>query len=146
MKKIMAILLAGSLLIIAAGFEQTPNETRFRPTEFGNLFLKGEYEKIYNQTNDEFKAQVPLDDFMHVSGEFNKGVSKYRLESTILLSGNKQYIWTDQSKTKGISVIAQADRTIAGLNLLPLELHSQTDKNYTRNKYTMPVKNRWLVY
>lgn len=148
MKKLLVLLGTVLLFSVTAGFQTISEKTEkpFHPAEFGDRFLKGDYEAVYSQTSSEFKAEVPLKDFIQLADEFNKGVTGYKLSSHLTLNRElKQYTWTDQTGTKGISVIVQKDYTISGLNLVPLEQH-ESDKSYTKNKYTMPFKGRWLVY
>ena len=44
------------------------------PETFGTSFLGGQFSNIYNQSADEFRSIVSLEQFMEYGNDFNQGV------------------------------------------------------------------------
>ncbi|MTH55022.1 peptidoglycan DD-metalloendopeptidase family protein [Bacillus mangrovi] len=145
MKKWMLVVL---FLALGIGFQHTvaKEEAVVRPKAIGKLILKGEYERVYRQTSEEFRKEISLEDFMELSNKFNIGVKKYKLVSDLPLAPEiKEYIWLDQTGTKGISAAVEKDGTIAGLGFVLLEKFA-SDRFFTKYQYEMPFKGRWFTY
>lgn len=47
---------------------------RIIPNEFGKSFLNGEFSPIYQQTSEEFKQMVTLEQLKELGESFNHGV------------------------------------------------------------------------
>ncbi|MBD1378961.1 M23 family metallopeptidase [Metabacillus arenae] len=122
-------------------------KNEIKPREFGDVFLKEDFDSIYHQTSREFKKALTLDQFKDVAQSFNHGVQGYNLETSLPISKKvKQYIWLDRERTKGISVVFDRQHTIVGLNLIPLVSNPESDRQFTKNDYIMPIKDKWLVF
>lgn len=118
-----------------------------KPDELSDAFLNGDYEKVYSQTSKAFQDEVPLDQFQKLSKEFNKDVAKYILQSELPIgNGAKQYIWIDDSDSKGIMAIFDEDDIIQGLQVMPLTTYPETDNIYTETVFDFPFQDKWFVF
>lgn len=117
------------------------------PEAFGASFLSGQFSTIYNQSADEFRSIVSLEQFIEFGSDFNQGVEDYQLEvSTHLNEDVSQYIWLDSKKEKAISVYFDKAGMIHGITLAPFVSYPESDRQYTKNTYIMPIKQEWFVF
>lgn len=120
---------------------------RIIPEEFGKVFLNGEFSAIYQQTSEEFKQLVTLEQFLELGESFNLGVKKYNLEMSNRLGKHiEQFLWLDNEREKAISIAFDGDYTIQSLLLAPFVSYPESDNRYTENTYIMPIKEEWFVF
>src|SRR5699024_241843 len=60
--------------------------------------------------------------------------------------GAKQYVWTDDSGTKGMMAIFDGDHTVLGLQVMPLAVYPETDNVYTETVFDFPFLDKWFVF
>ena len=83
---------------------------------------------------------------MEYGNDFNQGVEEYQLEgSTHLNKDVSQYIWLDSKREKAISVYFDKVGIIHGIKLVPFVSYPESDRQDTKNKYIMPIKEEWFV-
>ncbi|MGG0671118.1 M23 family metallopeptidase [Lederbergia citrisecunda] len=117
------------------------------PKELADVFLNGDYEKVYSQTSKTFQGEVPFKQFQELGKEFNKDVAKYILQSELPYgNGAKQYVWIDDSGSKGMMAIFDEDDIIHGLQVMPLTLYPETDNIYTETIFDFPFQDKWFVF
>lgn len=117
------------------------------PEDFGYNFLNKEFTMIYAQTTEEFKKLVSIEQFIEFGESFNSGVESYTLEMSTSLTNNiTQYLWLDNKREKIISVAFDSSNTIHGLYLAPFVTYPESDRQYTKNSYIMPIKEEWFVF
>lgn len=116
------------------------------PEKFPDTFLNGDMAMIYEQTSDDFQALVSVEEFERLGINFNEGVQAYELVSELSINGYTEYQWIDQTKEKGIRGYFSEDKTIQGLQLMPLSDFQKKDETTTEMTYTMPVLNEWFAF
>src|SRR5690625_5627856 len=80
-----------------------------------DVFLNGEYDRLYNQTSEAFQAEVTAEQLQEIGEEFNDGVENYVLQSELTLDDNvSQFTWADEAGTKGIVTVFSENDTIEG--------------------------------
>src|SRR5690625_1449162 len=99
--------------------EEMKTET-VSPGQFTDLFLEGEFERLYNQTSTDFQAIVTLEDFVDLGKGFNEGVGSYELASEIPMQNVVEYQWISDQGDKAIRSYFADDLTIEGLQLMPV--------------------------
>lgn len=120
--------------------------TTIEPGQLGATFVAGAFEDIYAQTSAEFKQQVPKDQFIQTAQAFNEGVTEYHLLSMMTIQGMLEYLWVDQSGTKGIMSYFDQDQTITGLRILPLTTYPETDEVLTETVFIVPTTETWFTF
>ncbi|MFL0363887.1 M23 family metallopeptidase [Pseudobacillus sp. 179-B 2D1 NHS] len=117
------------------------------PNDFGSRFLNGDFSAIYQQTTEEFKQLATLEQFIEYGESFNNGVETYSLEmSTNLNKYITQYLWLDNEREKAIGISFDENNTIYGISLAPFVSFPESDQQYTKNTYIMPIKEEWFVF
>ncbi|WP_253735707.1 M23 family metallopeptidase [Paenibacillus sp. FJAT-26967] len=116
-----------------------------RPEQLGKFFLEGKFETIYSRFSPEFKEQVSLKDVKKLGRSFNRGVKSYTLQSKMNVDGAYRYVWTDDSKSKGIVAIIDANKIIHGLQALPLQTYPDTDQAWSQTEFELPFRGEWDV-
>ncbi|WP_174613706.1 M23 family metallopeptidase [Virgibacillus ihumii] len=120
---------------------------RILPEEFGAYFLQEHFSKIYQQTSEEFRRSVSFSKFEKLADSFNQEVKSYELQTRLSIDKHvRRYVWVTAKKTKGIQVVFDKHGIIQALQLVPLMSFPKTDRIYTNNEYTMPVKVNWMVF
>ncbi|XOS92162.1 hypothetical protein ACLMAB_28470 [Brevibacillus laterosporus] len=88
------------------------------PKQLGDVFLHEEYERIHAQMSQEFQQQVSLEQLKQIAHPFQEGITGYTLQATVPIGdGQQQYLWLDQSGTKGLSSIFDQQQKIGGFKL-----------------------------
>lgn len=114
---------------------------------FGARFLKGDFQAIYNQTANNFKEMIKIGQFIELSSSFNSGVQHYSLVSETRLTDHlRHFLWIDNEKIKAISVTFDPDDVIHSLLLAPYETYPETDNQFSKNTYMMPIQDEWFVF
>ena len=116
------------------------------PEDFGQFFLYGNPEAIYNQCIQDFKEVVSLDQFTDLAFSYNQNVESYQLVNTTQMGYSTQYVWLDNRKEKAICVMFDSSNYIQGIVLKPYVTFPESDQRYTKNKYIMPIKEEWFVF
>ncbi|WP_245799226.1 M23 family metallopeptidase [Virgibacillus siamensis] len=121
---------------------------RILPGEFGEYFLHEHFSRIYQQTSEKFRQNVPFAEFERLADSFNQGVKSYKLQTRLSIDKHvKRFVWVNgQQKTKGIQVVFDKHGTIQTLQLVHLLSFPETDQIYTNNEYSMPIKENWMVF
>lgn len=120
---------------------------RILPGEFGEYFLREHFSRIYQQTSEKFRQNVSFAEFERLADSFNQGVKSYKLQTRLTIDKHvKRYVWTNGQKTKGIQIVFDKHGTIQALQLVPLLSFPKTDRIYTNNEYSMPIKENWMVF
>lgn len=122
-------------------------EKLMKPKELSDTFLNGDFEKVYSQMSKAFRNEVSLKQLQQIGEEFNKDVDSFILQSELPLgNGAKQYVWTDDSGTKGMMAIFDGDHTVLGLQVMPLAVYPETDNVYTETVFDFPFLDKWFVF
>lgn len=116
------------------------------PEDFGHSFLFGQPHSIYRQCSKEFQELLTIDQFIELVQSFNENVESYELIETTSLGSLIQYVWLDSRKDKAISVVFDSMNTIHRLLIKPYSTFPESDRRYTKNSYTMPIKEEWFVF
>ena len=116
------------------------------PEDFGHSFLNGEPELLYRQCINDFKEIVTMEQFKELIQTFNQNVESYQLIKTISLGSLKQYLWIDNRKENAVCVVFDSTNVIHRLLLKPYITFPESDKRYSKNTYTMPIKEKWFVF
>lgn len=117
-----------------------------KPEEFSTAFLNGDFEKVYSQMSKAFRDEVSLKQLKGLAKEFNKDVTAYILQSDLPYgNGAKQYVWTDDSGSKGMLAVFDEDGIVQGLQIMPLTVYPETDNRFTKTIFNLPFKDEWFV-
>lgn len=116
------------------------------PEEVIDIWLREGYEKVYDATSKDFQKVVTLEQFIELSTSFNKGVKNYQLETKTILQNLTHYVWSDDKREK--LVVASFDELyqIQRFYVKPFIAYPETDQQYTKNKYIMPIRGEWFVF
>lgn len=115
--------------------------------EVANVFLNGEFERLYHQTSKEFQEQVTVEQLEEIAEGFNEGVEGYVLQSDKALDdAMTQFTWVDEAETKGVIAVFNAEDTIEGFQVLPLDKYPETDDLFTETEFELPFENEWFVF
>ncbi|ODV56416.1 M23 family metallopeptidase [Lysinibacillus sp. UBA5990] len=118
-----------------------------KPKDLSDVLLSGNFEKVYKQISEYFQNEVSLKQFQELCEEFNKDITKFILQSELPYdNGAKQYVWTDDSGTKGIIAVFDVDYVIQALQLIPLAVHHETDEIFTKTNLHLPFRDEWFVF
>lgn len=127
------------------------------PKELSSTILHCDFEKVYNQMSVDFQNEISIKELREIGEEFTKDITNLVLQSellydngTILQSGLQseatQYVWIDDSGTKGMLAVLDGDGVIEGIQFLPLKVYPETDNVFTKTKFQFPFKGEWLVF
>lgn len=118
-----------------------------KPKDLSDVLLSGNFEKVYKQMNEYFRNEVSFKQFQELGEEFNKGITKFILQSELPYdNGAKQYVWIDDSGTKGIIAVFDEGDVIQVFQLIPLSVHHETDETFTKTKFHLPFRDEWFVF
>ncbi|WP_022794562.1 M23 family metallopeptidase [Marinococcus halotolerans] len=111
------------------------------PQEFGNLFLRGEFVRIYEQTTNDFKGLAASDEFQEMAAGFNKGVTAYNLLFSYQIDEHLvQYVWNDDRNERALEVYMDHQHFIHGLVMQPVAIDPVDEKEESRKQYRWPVQ------
>ncbi|MEV9639573.1 M23 family metallopeptidase [Mammaliicoccus sciuri] len=116
------------------------------PTNFSFLFLNGDSDLIYKQCVKEFQRLITAEQLEELITSFNENVTSYSVKFTSQIGPHTHYIWVDVAERKAISVYFDEWNQIHRLLIKPYERYPQTDAIYSKQTYTMPVKEDWTVF
>lgn len=118
-----------------------------QPKELANLILQGDFETVYSQTDNEFKAEISLEELREIAEDFTKDIMDLELQSELINNndGSNLCVWLDDSGTKGIVAVFNSGDVIEGIQFLPVESYPETDEVFTKTKFIPPFKGEWLV-
>lgn len=116
------------------------------PDNFGSTFLVSNPMLIYKQCIEDFQKLIPPKQFIELVHSFNEGVENYQLIETSNIGSQTQYVWIDNRKEKSIGVVFDSANHIHRLLLKPYATYPQSDQDYTRNRYSFPIKEDWFVF
>ncbi|EAZ84213.1 M23 family metallopeptidase [Lysinibacillus fusiformis] len=118
-----------------------------KPKDLSDVLLSGNFEKVYKHMSEYFQNEVSFKQFQELGEEFNKDIIKFILQSELPYdNGAKQYVWTDESGTKGMIAVFDEDYVIQALQLIPLAVYHETDENFTKTKFHLPFRDEWFVF
>ncbi|MFC5603748.1 M23 family metallopeptidase [Sporosarcina koreensis] len=121
-------------------------EKLLKPKELSDAFLNGNYEKVYSQTSKAFQKAVSLKQLQELGEEFNKDITTYTLQSELPYgNGSNQYVWIDDSGSKGMLAVFDVEDTIQGIQFIPLDMYPETDNIYTETVFDFPFQGKWFV-
>ncbi|GGG81480.1 M23 family metallopeptidase [Paenibacillus radicis (ex Gao et al. 2016)] len=163
MRRIALILVAGAFAGLLAGCggnkeapasaptvkEAVTNEgekSEFKFENLPDLLLNGEYETIYNHTNQAFKDEISLADFSALVGDFSKDVDSLQQSSILKLNGMDLRSWTTPGGNKGLIALVDASNEINSLQVRSLDVYPETDAQFTNTAFEPPFKGDWYVY
>lgn len=121
-------------------------DTTITPENFGRAFKQEKTKKIYKQCIKEFQETVTFDEFHELVQIFNQHVDSYHLLETTSLGELMQYVWIDNRKEKAICVVFDNGNAIHLLLIKPYMTFPVSDGQYSRNTYTMPIRDQWVVF
>lgn len=116
------------------------------PEDFGEAFLHGATEQIYKQCTKEFQELVSFEEFENLAQSFNENVESYKLSGTTALGLISQYLWLDYRQEKAVCVAFDSANTIHRILLKPYITFPKSDDRYTKNYYSMPILDEWIVF
>ncbi|UJL48275.1 M23 family metallopeptidase [Virgibacillus sp. NKC19-16] len=117
------------------------------PKELTDVLLNGGYERVHSQMSKSFQDEVSLEQLRELGKEFNTGVTTYTLQSEFPYgNGGQQYVWIDDSGSKGIIAVFDQDEIIQGLQMMPLAIYPETDEIYTETVFDLPFQDEWFVF
>lgn len=116
------------------------------PSNFGDLFLNGDSELIYKQCVKDFQKLITVEEFKSLVTHFNEHVGAYSVKFTTQIGKETHYIWVDDAEQKMISVYFDKENQIQRLLIKPYVKYPETDQAYSKNAYTMPIKEDWTVF
>ena len=128
------------------GGEGEVSENPISADMFADEILAGNFEEIYNQTSTEFQANVSLKEFESLGTGFIQDAGNFELISEMPLLGMTEYQWMSDAGDKGIRSYWANDLTIEGLQLMPLSSYPDSDAEYTKNTYHMPINEEWFTF
>ena len=118
-----------------------------KPKDLPDVLLSGNFENVHKQMSEYFKNEVSFKQFQEVGEEFNKDITKFILQSELPYeNGAKQYVWTDDSGTKGMIAVFDEDDVIQVLQLILLAVYHETDEIFTKTKFHLPFRDEWFVF
>ncbi|QDQ02958.1 M23 family metallopeptidase [Lysinibacillus fusiformis] len=118
-----------------------------KPKDLSDVLLSGNFEKVYKQMSEYFQNEVSFKQFQELGEKFNKDITKLILQSELPYdNGAKQYVWTDDSGTKGMIAVFDEDDVIQVLQLIPLAVYHETDEIFTKTKFHLPFRDEWFVF
>lgn len=124
----------------------TPNE-KVAPADFAEAFLQGKYAAIYAQMSDAFKKEVSVKQLRKLGEEFNQDVTAYELQSELPYGEDAtQYVWVDESETKGMVAVFDEENIIQGIQIMPIPSYPETDEVYTETIFDYPFEGEWFVF
>lgn len=116
------------------------------PEEVIDIWLREGYEKVYDATSKDFQKVVTLEQFIELSTSFNKGVKNYQLETKTILQNLTHYVWSDDKREKLVVASFDELNQIQSFYVKPFITYPETDQQYTKNKYIMPIRDEWFVF
>jgi len=116
------------------------------PEEVIDIWLREGYEKVYDATSKDFQKVVTLEQFIELSTSFNKGVKNYHLETKTILQNLTHYVWLDDKREKVVVASFDELNQIQRFYIKPFITYPETDQQYTKNKYIMPIRDEWFVF
>lgn len=127
--------------------ENAKEKKPMKPKDLPEVFLNGDYVRMYSQMGKEFRGEVSLEQLQELGEEFNAGVTAYTSQSEIPYGNNaKQYVWTDDSVSKGMVAVFDGDDIIQALQIMPLTIYPETDEIYTETVFDLPFQKEWFVF
>ena len=120
-------------------------EKSISPEHFGAAFVQEKTQQIYAQCTEDFQEIITFEKFHELVQTFNHDVNSYQLIVTTSLGELMQYVWIDNRKEKAICVVFDKVNTIHLLIIKPYTTFPKSDRQYTKNKYTMPISDTWFV-
>lgn len=122
-------------------------ENVIKREELADIFLNGDFERIYSQMDKDFQQQVSLKQLQDIGEEFNDGVNTYDLQSELPLNDKlTQFIWIDDKNSKGMLATFDKDHTIVGLQVIHINSHPETDNVFTETEFQLPFEGEWFVF
>ena len=116
------------------------------PDEFGNRFLHGDFESIYNQCTKDFRDLISFKDFIELAKSFNQGVANYHMATETSVAEFKHCIWLDNRGEKEVFVSFDEDNFIHSIYLKPYTVYPRSDETFTQNSFIMPITDEWFVF
>ncbi len=141
----------GFVLVATACTEKTDeekgnDEMSFESEQFGELFLKGDFERIYGQTSGAFQEAVSFGEFESLGIQWNEGVNEYEQIKSLSFQGLDESLWLSDTKDKGIRVYFDEESTIQGLQVLPITNEISDAEFATKNTYQYPINEEMFVF
>lgn len=117
------------------------------PEALADVFLAGDFEKVYQQMSKGFKKDVSLKQLEGLGVDFNTDVDAFILRSDFSYGDEvKQFVWTDESELKGIIALFDQEDIIQGLQIMELTTFPETDEVYTKTVFDFPFEDEWFVF
>lgn len=129
------------------------------PKELSNTILHGDFEKVYSQMDEDFQNEISIKELREIGEEFTKDITNLVLQAELPYdngailnfehpydNGATQYVWIDDSGTKGMLAVFDGDDVIQALQLMPLQVYPETDEVFTKTRFHFPFKEEWLVF
>ncbi len=117
-----------------------------QPEQLDQLILSGDCEMIYNQTSELFQNQIALSELQDVICSFSEGTQQCFLQAITPIGDSKEYTWIDDTGTKGIIALFDSENIITALQLLPLQPFPETDQQWTKNEFILPMRDEWFTF
>lgn len=122
------------------------DQEKVSPERLIDTLTNGSKEAVYNQFTPEMKQAVSLENLKSTADSFLKGVKSWKQAYRAEMNGLTEYAWTDDTGAKGIRVYYTDDQQIAGLSVVPLEAHPDTDSKLTQTEFHFPMKGDMFVF
>ncbi len=112
---------------------------------FGEKFLSGAFQEIYDASGQSFQQLVTLEQFTEIGQQFNEGVENYSIFFQNDFLGTKQTVWLDDLQTRALHVTFQED-VITSLYIKSYVVYPESDAIFTKNTYRLPFNDEWFVF
>ncbi|MFF2480363.1 peptidoglycan DD-metalloendopeptidase family protein [Paenibacillus sp. NPDC058071] len=119
---------------------------KYEVDQISQALIDGDYEGVYSQLNPDFQKQMSLEDFVKTAPTLLKGVESFTQESTMTLNGAIYAAWMNQDRSKGLKVLADENKVLNLLQVVPLQHFPDTDSTKTKLTYELPFKGEWYVF
>lgn len=116
------------------------------PAEFGNRFLHGDFESIYNKCTSNFRDLISFKEFIELAKSFNQDVANYHLATETSVAEFKHCLWLDNSGKKAVFVSFDEDHIIHSIYLKSYTTYPRSDESYTQTSFIMPITDEWFVF
>ncbi len=124
----------------------TSNTNTIREENIASMLLAGEYKKLYQQFSLSLKSIVNLEQFSSMGQSFVADIVSFKQISNIKINGNESFVWNNPSGSKGLTATIDSKGMITGIQIIHYSYHPKTDDAYSKTKFDLPFKEKWLVF
>lgn len=123
----------------------TPQASFFKPDQLLKLLEQQKYDRIYAQTGDAYKKEIPLKEFKKQAGLYHTNATSYKEVSHVILNNANYYAWTDPKSKKTIQAQFDSKNKIEVVMFSELQTYPLTDAKRTETTFKLPFQGKWFV-